>query len=55
MLVKELQSLSLAVEAIMEDGEIVKFGKDEERSQRQRIPTGLMDQGGDIFTKLGSF
>ncbi len=55
VLVKELQSLSLAVEAIMEDGEIVKFGKDEERSQRQRIPTGLMDQGGDIFTKLGSF
>jgi DNA-directed RNA polymerase subunit beta len=31
VLVKELQSLGLAVEAITEDGEVIKFGKDEER------------------------
>lgn len=52
VLVKELQSLSLSVEAIMEDGEVVKFGKDEERSSRNRVPTGLMDQGSDIFDQL---
>ena len=52
VLVKELQSLSLAVEAIMDDGEIVKFGKDEDRGHRQRVPTGLMDQGADVFEKL---
>jgi DNA-directed RNA polymerase subunit beta len=52
VLVKELQSLSLAVEAIMEDGEIVKFGKDEERSSRSRFPTGLLDQGADVFSSL---
>jgi len=52
VLVKELQSLSLAVEAIMEDGEIVKFGKDEERSNRNRFPTGLLDQGADVFSSL---
>ncbi|HBO33836.1 MAG TPA: DNA-directed RNA polymerase subunit beta, partial [Anaerolineaceae bacterium] len=52
VLVKELQSLSLAVEAIMDDGEVVKFGKDEDRGHRQRVPTGLMDQGADVFEKL---
>jgi DNA-directed RNA polymerase subunit beta len=52
VLVKELQSLSLAVEAIMEDGEVVKFGKDEDRGHRQRVPTGLMDQGTEVFEKL---
>jgi DNA-directed RNA polymerase subunit beta len=55
VLVKELQSLSLAVEAIMDDGEIVKFGKDEDRGHRQRVPTGLMDQGADVFEKLKGF
>jgi DNA-directed RNA polymerase subunit beta len=54
VLVKELQSLSLAVEAIMEDGEVVNFGKDEERGHRNRVPTGLLDQGTDIFNSLRS-
>jgi hypothetical protein len=40
------------VEAIMDDGEVVKFGKDEDRGHRQRVPTGLMDQGADVFEKL---
>ena len=52
VLVKELQSLSLAVEAIMDDGEIVKFGKDDDRSNRNRFPTGLLDQGADVFSSL---
>ncbi len=44
VLVKELQSLGLAVEAIGEDGEIIRFGKEE----RQRAPSlglGLLDVG----------
>jgi DNA-directed RNA polymerase subunit beta len=36
VLVKELQSLGLAVEAITESGEKIKFGKDEERARAQR-------------------
>nr|HPL82114.1 DNA-directed RNA polymerase subunit beta [Anaerolineaceae bacterium] len=48
VLVKELQSLSLAVEAIMDDGEIVRFGKDDERSQTPRVSTGLLDIGSEI-------
>ena len=31
VLVKELQSLGLAVEAVMDTGEVIRFGKDEER------------------------
>jgi len=37
VLVKELQSLGLAVEAINETGEIVHFGKDEDRRQTPRL------------------
>jgi DNA-directed RNA polymerase subunit beta len=36
VLVKELQSLGLAVEAIGEDGHIIRFGKDEERSGKEK-------------------
>lgn len=54
VLVKELQSLSLSVEAIMEDGEVVKFGKDEGRGSRNRVPTGLLDQGADVFSAIKS-
>jgi len=42
VLVKELQSLGLAVEAITEGGEVIKFGKDEEKSRQPKIPTALM-------------
>jgi len=42
VLVKELQSLGLAVEAITDGGEVIKFGKDEEKSRQPKIPTGLM-------------
>jgi len=45
VLVKELQSLGLAVEAITEDGEVVRFGKDEEKTHPPRLGTGLIDLG----------
>ena len=45
VLVKELQSLGLAVEALTESGEIIKFGKDEERARPPRLGTGLLGLG----------
>jgi len=42
VLVKELQSLGLAVEAITDTGDIVRFGKDEEQARRPQPETGLM-------------
>jgi DNA-directed RNA polymerase subunit beta len=45
VLVKELQSLGLSVEAISEGGEVVKFGKDEEKTHPPRLGTGLIELG----------
>jgi DNA-directed RNA polymerase subunit beta len=45
VLVKELQSLGLAVEAINEGGDVVRFGKDEEKTRPPRLGTGLMELG----------
>ena len=43
VLVKELQSLGLAVEALTDTGEMIKFGKDEEKQRTPRLGrTGLM-------------
>ena len=42
VLVKELQSLGLAVEAITDDGKVIRFGKDEEKSQQPRVGTALL-------------
>ncbi len=42
VLVKELQSLGLAVEAINEGGEVMHFGKDEDRRQTPRLGMGLL-------------
>jgi DNA-directed RNA polymerase subunit beta len=47
VLVKELQSLGLAVEAVTDTGEIIRFGKDEERSRPPRVSTGLLGLGDD--------
>jgi DNA-directed RNA polymerase subunit beta len=51
VLVKELQSLGLSVEAIGTSGEVVKFGKDEEAAKRPQPETGLMslNYGGSIM------
>jgi len=48
VLVKELQSLGLAVEAVTESGEVIKFGKDEERSKPPKLSTGLLGLGEDF-------
>ncbi|MEW6240918.1 MAG: DNA-directed RNA polymerase subunit beta [Chloroflexota bacterium] len=45
VLVKELQSLGLAVEAVNEGGDVVKFGKDEEKTHPPRMETGLLGLG----------
>ncbi len=49
VLVKELQSLGLAVEAVMDSGDVVKFGKDEERVRPPRLDTGLLGLGEDLL------
>jgi len=41
VLVKELQSLGLCVEAINDNGEVIKFGKDDERERLPRFGLGL--------------
>jgi DNA-directed RNA polymerase subunit beta len=43
VLVKELQSLGLSVEAITDEGEMIRFGKDDERSRPPRLGLGLLD------------
>jgi len=43
VLVKELQSLGLSVEAIADSGELMKFGKEEERARPPRLGLGLLD------------
>ena len=46
VLVKELQSLGLAVEAVSESGEVIRFGKDEEKAKVPRLGMGLLGFGG---------
>ncbi len=41
VLVKELQSLGLSVEAINDNGEVIKFGKDDEVERLPRLGLGL--------------
>ena len=41
VLIKELQSLGLLVEAINDNGEIIKFGKDDETERLPRLGLGL--------------
>jgi DNA-directed RNA polymerase subunit beta len=41
VLVKELQSLGLSVEAINDNGEVIKFGKDDEKERLPRLGLGL--------------
>jgi DNA-directed RNA polymerase subunit beta len=48
VLVKELQSLGLAVEAVTDAGEIIRFGKDEERARPPRMSTGLISIGEEL-------
>jgi len=48
VLVKELQSLGLAVEAVIDNGEVIHFGKDEEKIHPPRMDTGLLGLGEGI-------
>ncbi|NTW08748.1 MAG: DNA-directed RNA polymerase subunit beta, partial [Anaerolineaceae bacterium] len=48
VLVKELQSLGLAVEAMMDTGETIRFGKDEERIRPPKLETGLLGLGAEF-------
>jgi DNA-directed RNA polymerase subunit beta len=43
VLVKELQSLGLAVEAVTESGDVIRFGKEDDKKNRRWAGTGLMD------------
>ena len=45
VLVKELQSLGLAVEAIDDAGDIIRFGKQDDRARPPRLGLGLLDFG----------
>jgi DNA-directed RNA polymerase subunit beta len=45
VLVKEMQSLGLAIEAITDDGEVISFGKEDSRTQIPRMSTGLLGLG----------
>ncbi len=48
VLVKELQSLGLAVEAISDTGEVIRFGKDEDRARLPKLGGfGLLGFGGE--------
>ncbi|PWH14858.1 MAG: DNA-directed RNA polymerase subunit beta [Anaerolineae bacterium] len=49
VLVKELQSLGLAVEAINEAGDVIRFGKDEEKVHPPKMETGLLGLGEDLM------
>ena len=51
VLVKELQSLGLAVEAINDSGDVVKFGKDEEKTHPPKMQTGLLDIGEKLIDR----
>jgi hypothetical protein len=49
--VKELQSLGLAVEAVNEGGDVVKFGKDEEKQHPPKLDTGLLGIGDSLASR----
>jgi DNA-directed RNA polymerase subunit beta len=47
VLVKELQSLALSVEAVTDSGEVLRFGRDDKRAQLPKIGMGLLDLAHD--------
>ena len=48
VLIKELQSLGLAMEAVMDNKEVIRFGKDEEKIRPPRLETGLLGLGEEL-------
>ena len=60
VLVKELQSLGLAVEAITQGGDVLQFGKDEDKTRAPRLGMGLLsgsyrELGDQYWAHLPSF
>jgi DNA-directed RNA polymerase subunit beta len=53
VLVKELQSLGLAVEAITDTGEILRFGKDDDQVKQPKMSTGLLSLHASDLTAGG--
>ena len=49
VLVKELQSLGLSVEAIDESGETIRFGKHESKTHSPVLGTGLLSIGKSTY------
>ncbi|MBN1955703.1 MAG: DNA-directed RNA polymerase subunit beta [Anaerolineae bacterium] len=45
VLVKELQSLGLAIEAVTESGDVLRFGREESQARIPRLATGLLGLG----------
>ena len=45
VLVKELQSLGLEVEAVTDDSKVIRFGKEDTRKKRPKMSTGLLGLG----------
>ncbi|MBS1249688.1 MAG: DNA-directed RNA polymerase subunit beta [Chloroflexi bacterium] len=45
VLVREMQSLGLSIEAITEDGEVISFGKEDSQTQAPRMASGLLKLG----------
>jgi DNA-directed RNA polymerase subunit beta len=45
VLVKELQSLGLSVEAVTDEGNVIRFGKDDPRPRSTKMSTGLLGIG----------
>jgi DNA-directed RNA polymerase subunit beta len=43
VLVKELQSLGLSVEAVSDEGDVLRFGKEDQRTRPPRLGLGLLD------------
>lgn len=52
VLVKELQSLGLAVEAISDNGEVIRFGKEDEKTHPPKMSTGLLGLGDNLPDNL---
>ncbi len=48
VLVKELQSLALAVEAVTDSGEVLRFGREERRAQLPKLGMGLLGFAPDL-------
>jgi DNA-directed RNA polymerase subunit beta len=45
VLVKEMQSLGLSIEAVTDEGEVISFGKEDSRAQIPHMSTGLLGLG----------